>query len=206
LPGGFVYDSFMSDVRTYTASETDRIRRFVVEGGELLAAPGRHHYMSPVEAQGNPIAEAVLGVAGVQEAMIENDSVLVLRREEFSWEDLEDRVGYAITTALHARGGGAPASPAAGPALGDDQIYEIVDRMFERDVNPAVAQHGGRIELIDVQDATVVVRMMGGCQGCGMANVTLRQGIETQLRRVIPHLKGLKDITDHAAGENPYFK
>jgi Fe-S cluster biogenesis protein NfuA len=159
--------------------------------------------MSADEARGNPIAEAVLAVPGVQEAMIENDSVLVLRRDDFSWDDLEDRVGYAITTGLHA--GAAGATP-AGPAIGDDQIYEIVERMFQRDVNPAVAQHGGRIELIDVQDGTVVVRMMGGCQGCGMANVTLRQGIESQLKRVIPQLRGIQDITDHAAGANPYFK
>jgi Fe-S cluster biogenesis protein NfuA len=51
-----------------------------------------------------------------------------------------------------------------------------------------------------------VVRMMGGCQGCGMANVTLRQGIEAQLKRLIPGLRGLRDVTDHASGENPYFK
>ncbi len=193
----------MPDVRTYTASETDRIRRFVVETGDPLAPPGRHHYMSADEASGNPIAEAVLAVPGVQEAMIENDSVLVLRRDEVSWEDLEDRVAYAISTGLQAR---APGAPAAGPELSDDGIYEIVDRMFQREVNPAVAQHGGRIELIDVQDGTVVVRMMGGCQGCGMANVTLRQGIESQLKRVIPQLRGIQDITDHAAGEKPYFK
>jgi NFU1 iron-sulfur cluster scaffold homolog, mitochondrial len=194
----------MADVRTYTASETDRIRRFVVETGEPLAPPGRHHYMSATEAHGNPIAEAVLAVPGVQEAMIENDSVLVLRRDDFPWEDLEDRVGYAINTALRARDAGE--GTAEGADLSDDQIYEIVDRVFRREVNPAVAQHGGRIELIDVQDGAVVVRMMGGCQGCGMANVTLRQGIESQLRRVIPRLRGIQDITDHAAGENPYFK
>jgi Fe-S cluster biogenesis protein NfuA len=159
--------------------------------------------MSADEARGNPIAEAVLAVPGVQEAMIENDSVLVLRRDAVSWDDLEDQVGYAITTGLHARAAG---SAPAGPAISDDQIYEIVDRMFVREVNPAVAQHGGRIELIDVQDGMVVVRMMGGCQGCGMANVTLRQGIESQLKRVIPQLRGIQDITDHAAGAKPYFK
>ena len=53
--------------------------------------------------------------------------------------------------------------------------------------------------LIDVDDATVIVRMMGGCQGCGMADVTLRQGIESSLKRVLPSLKGIKDITDHAS-------
>jgi len=72
-------------------------------------------------------------------------------------------------------------------------------------VNPMVARHGGRVELIDVQDAVVMLRMGGGCQGCGMADVTLRQGIEAMLNRHIPEVKGIVDITDHGSGANPYF-
>jgi Fe/S biogenesis protein NfuA len=90
-------------------------------------------------------------------------------------------------------------------ALGDDAIYEVVDRLFRDEINPMVARHGGKVELLDVQDATVVVRMMGGCQGCGMATVTLRQGIETALRQAVPGVRGIKDITDHSAGKNPYY-
>src|SRR2546427_9266103 len=72
-------------------------------------------------------------------------------------------------------------------------------------LNPMVARHGGRVELIDVQDAVVMVRMAGGCQGCGMADVTLRQGIEAMLQQHVPEVKGIVDITDHTAGSNPYF-
>lgn len=91
------------------------------------------------------------------------------------------------------------------PPVDDDAMYHVASRLIERDINPAVARHGGKIELIDVQDATVVVRMLGGCQGCGQASVTLRQGIEGTLRQAIPGLKGISDITDHASGTNPYF-
>lgn len=102
---------------------------------------------------------------------------------------------------------GAPSPPAAGGPVGDDdEMYALVADLFAQQINPAVAQHGGKVELIDVQDGIVVLRMMGGCQGCGMANVTLRQGIETALRRGIPGFAGLRDITDHAAGTNPYFQ
>jgi len=68
-----------------------------------------------------------------------------------------------------------------------------------------VARHGGRVELIDVQDAVVLLRMGGGCQGCGMASVTLRQGIEGMLTQHIPEVQGIMDITDHTSGTNPYF-
>ncbi|MGD2135114.1 MAG: NifU family protein [Gemmatimonadales bacterium] len=89
--------------------------------------------------------------------------------------------------------------------VSDDRLYEVVDQVFREQINPAVAQHGGQIELIDVEDGIVILRMMGGCQGCGMANVTLRQGIDQSLRRTVPGYQGLKDITDHASGTNPYY-
>jgi Fe-S cluster biogenesis protein NfuA len=194
----------MTDLHTYSASGSDRIRRFVFESEAPLVAPGRHRFATPGEAEAHPLAAAVMAVPGVQEVILEGNAVIVLRRGDLPWEALEDRIAYAIGTALGlAREGPAEAS---GAALADDQIYDLVARIFDRDINPAVAGHGGKVELIDVQDGTVVVRMMGGCQGCGMANVTLRQGIEAQLRRIIPGLQGLRDITDHAAGENPYFR
>ncbi len=91
------------------------------------------------------------------------------------------------------------------PPVSDDGIYDVVARLFRDEINPMVARHGGKVELVDVQDATVVVRLMGGCQGCGMATVTLRQGIETALRQALPGIRAIKDITDHASGKNPYY-
>ena len=88
--------------------------------------------------------------------------------------------------------------------LDDDQIFVIAQGLLERDINPSVAKHGGRVELIDVQSGTAVLRMLGGCQGCGMASVTLKQGVESALRQ-IPGLSGIRDVTDHTAGTNPYF-
>ncbi|HXV86794.1 MAG TPA: NifU family protein, partial [Gemmatimonadales bacterium] len=85
-------------------------------------------------------------------------------------------------------------------------MYDTVAEIFRADINPMVARHGGRVDLVDVQQGTVVVRMMGGCQGCGMATVTLRQGIETALRQALPQLRGIRDITDHSAGTNPYYR
>jgi Fe-S cluster biogenesis protein NfuA len=98
---------------------------------------------------------------------------------------------------------GQPASSDTPP---DDAIFQLVSDVFREQINPMVAKHGGTVELLDVQDATIVVRMKGGCQGCGMATVTLRQGIEASLRRMVPGLKGIRDITDHGAGTNPYYK
>src|SRR3954465_13826018 len=94
---------------------------------------------------------------------------------------------------------------AAGAPQDDDSIYTLLGRLFREQINPAVAKHGGQVELIDVQDRTVIVRMKGGCQGCGMATVTLRQGIEATLKKMIPGLAVIRDIPDHSAGTKPYY-
>lgn len=185
---------------------TDRVRRFVVDEPILDGAPRR--FVQGDAAADVPVAAAVLGVRGVAEVVVEGSAVTVLRQNDAEWERLEDRVAYAIQTALRSSNGD-PADPAhpVDPALpaSDDEIFDTAARILRRDINPAVRGHGGQIDLIDVQDGVVVVRMMGGCQGCGMANVTLRQGIEENFRRVIPGFRALRDITDHAAGTNPYF-
>ena len=69
-----------------------------------------------------------------------------------------------------------------------------------------MASHGGVVTLLDLKDDTVYVQMGGGCQGCGMANVTLKQGVETAIKRVVPSIKQVLDTTDHASGSNPYYQ
>ena len=81
------------------------------------------------------------------------------------------------------------------------QIQELID---ER-INPAVAAHGGQIELLNVEEDSIYIHMGGGCQGCGMANVTLKHGIEAMIQEVFPEIKNVIDTTDHAAGDNPYY-
>ena len=81
------------------------------------------------------------------------------------------------------------------------QIQELID---ER-INPAVAAHGGQIELLNVEDDSIYIHMGGGCQGCGMANVTLKHGIEAMIQEVFPEIKHVIDTTDHAAGDDPYY-
>ena len=85
-----------------------------------------------------------------------------------------------------------------------DLKWAIVD-LLEREINPAVASHGGYVELIDVRRNNVYIRLGGGCQGCGAADVTLKQGIEKAIRDLVPRVGEILDTTDHAAGRNPYY-
>jgi Fe/S biogenesis protein NfuA len=87
----------------------------------------------------------------------------------------------------------------------EEDLKEKVQKLLDDSVNPAVAMHGGYVELLDVKDTTVYLRMSGGCQGCGMADVTLKQGIERLIFEEAPEVTEVLDVTDHAAGNNPYY-
>ena len=81
------------------------------------------------------------------------------------------------------------------------RVQELIDSM----INPAVAGHGGYVELIDVQDNRVYLQMGGGCQGCGAADITLKSGIERLIKEEIPEVTEVLDTTDHGSGQNPYY-
>src|SRR5690349_919498 len=192
-----------------TAEPIDTGRcKFMVS--EPVHAGGVRRFASRDEASGSPLAESIFAIpdADVAEVIVSGNLVTVVKRSPAPWQTVGKAVGQAIRAAL---AGAAPAvapkaaAPPATPGADDDALYERVADLFESQVNPMVARHGGRVELIDVQDAVVMVRMAGGCQGCGMADVTLRQGIEAMLQQHVPDVKGVVDITDHAAGSNPYF-
>ncbi len=78
--------------------------------------------------------------------------------------------------------------------------------VLDQRINPSVAMHGGHIALVDVTDDTVYIRLEGGCQGCGMADVTLKQGVEGEIKRAAPDIVHVLDVTDHAGGTNPYYQ
>ncbi len=83
---------------------------------------------------------------------------------------------------------------------------KAIETVLRDEVNPSVAGHGGHITLLDVRGGTAYIRLEGGCQGCGMAGVTLKQGVETAIKRVAPNITSVLDVTDHAGGENPYYR
>ncbi|PPR09876.1 MAG: Fe/S biogenesis protein NfuA [Alphaproteobacteria bacterium MarineAlpha11_Bin1] len=90
------------------------------------------------------------------------------------------------------------------PGLQTEEGKAIL-QLLEEQINPQVAGHGGHISLIDVKENTVFVRLEGGCQGCSASSATLRQGVEVEIKKLIPSVAQVVDVTDHTAGSNPYY-
>ncbi|HEV2055312.1 MAG TPA: NifU family protein [Methylomirabilota bacterium] len=86
-----------------------------------------------------------------------------------------------------------------------DDLMTRVQELIDSTINPAVAGHGGFVQLVDVKDKKVYIQMGGGCQGCGAADVTLKAGIERLIKEEMPEIEEVLDSTDHASGTNPYY-
>lgn len=141
---------------------------------------------------------------GEREVNLGDFAVLVaedsLDRLEGATVDFVEKVnesGFEVRPA--AAGRGAAPSPPAGPLA--QRVRDVLDAQ----VNPGIASHGGKIDLVDVQGTEIYLEMSGGCQGCAMSRMTLRQGVERMLRESVPEITAVHDVTDHAGGENPYF-
>ncbi len=101
---------------------------------------------------------------------------------------------------------GAEPLPDFGPEALTNDLARRVDAILQEQINPAIAAHGGYAELVGVVDEVAYVLMGGGCQGCGLAAVTLSQGIAVAIRDALPEIRDVVDVTNHAAGNNPYYQ
>ena len=130
------------------------------------------------------------------EVVMDPESVKILDGARIDWVETLMESGFKVENPnLEPIG----SKPLEGPLA--DRVQQAIDQY----VNPGVAQHGGRVTLVDVRDNIVYLQMGGGCQGCGMASVTLSQGIERILREQVPEITGIEDVTNHSEGDSPYF-
>jgi len=130
------------------------------------------------------------------DAYIDEESIPYLEEAEIDYQT--DDMGGQLTL----RAPNAKARKVADDAPAVDRIRYLL----ESEINPQLANHGGQVALAEfTDDGIVVLQFGGGCQGCGMADVTLKDGIEKTLIEKIPEVKGVKDVTEHQLGENPYY-
>jgi Fe/S biogenesis protein NfuA len=96
-------------------------------------------------------------------------------------------------------------APGSQPERPTGALADRVNQVIEERINPSIASHGGFVVLEGLKDNTAYLRFGGGCQGCGMINVTLKQGVEVMIKEQVPEIAGVMDVTDHAGGTNPYY-
>jgi Fe/S biogenesis protein NfuA len=183
----------------------DQLALCVEVGGVERGAWAYEMYLQPLEEVGpDDLVEEHEGLSVV----VPGASVPHLRGAELDVNrNLLEPDGMVIRNPNRPPAPADAASPAmAMPALelsGD--VAQRVTQVLDQQVNPGIAAHGGRAELVQVEGDVAYVSMSGGCQGCAMSAATLRQGIETAIRHHVPEIAQVVDVTDHASGANPFY-
>jgi Fe-S cluster biogenesis protein NfuA len=157
-------------------------------------------FTSAVEAKGDKLAESLFSIPGVSKVELDDNLVAVTQAGGEDWRQIGKRIGTAIRQFINP-----PPEIPEGERIAVSELRDRVQQILDEQINPGVASHGGYVELLDVKDNNIFIRMGGGCQGCGAADMTLKMGIERIIRDHVPQIREVFDTTDHAAGQNPFY-
>jgi Fe/S biogenesis protein NfuA len=183
---------------TFTQPAQDKI-------AEMLNARGQDSYAVRIRVVGRDVDSFVYDFRSVEASTRREDDLVVETGSFQAFVDPESAplIDGAVID-FGGLGGGGFKIDNPNPVWTDDTAREVAE-VIARRINPAVASHGGRITLVDVKDNVAYIRMQGGCQGCGMAALTLHAGVEKEIREAIPTITGVVDVTRHDEGHSPYY-
>jgi Fe-S cluster biogenesis protein NfuA len=178
--------------------------RFVVD--REVFSGGSYVCSNANQARGSLLLEALFVIPGITQVWIKDRMVTIQKATPSDWSTIGRQVGAAIRAQLLSGSPFMPPRNDLNPAstLAED-VSARIREVLEKQINPGVAGHGGKIDLIEVKGSAAYLKMSGGCQGCGAAQMTLKQGVEKALRASVPEITEVIDVTDHSGGKNPYY-
>ncbi|MCA8959040.1 MAG: NifU family protein [Planctomycetes bacterium] len=161
------------------------------------------YFDDPEEARAYPLAQRLLGLDCVSALLLQDRKITVCRSNRAGdWPSVIEAVGEIVRDHFAHL---PEAQPTRERTPAENELMARIQNLLNTEINPMVASHGGFIEVRDVRETRVLINMTGGCQGCGMAAQTLKQGVERIIFDRIPEVTEILDSTDHAAGVNPYY-
>jgi Fe/S biogenesis protein NfuA len=188
-------------IQELVAAEVVKDPALRIELAQGASSPlAREYAISLVEREDREKTEIAINVDGIR-VFLNLDTSNLLSGARVDWGDQD---GDPVFRVEDPNSRPAPRRepselPLSGPLA--DRVQMVIDEV----INPGIAAHGGFVELVDVSEDTLYLRMGGGCQGCAASAATLRQGIERMVRQEVPQIENIIDVTDHTAGVNPYY-
>jgi Fe/S biogenesis protein NfuA len=162
----------------------------------------RSYAISLVDREDRERTEIAINVEGIR-IFLNLDTSNLLSGAVVDWVEENGSSGFRVTDPNARKpsrvDGPSPELPISGALA--ERVQQVIDEV----INPGIAAHGGFVELVDVSEDTLYIRMGGGCQGCAASAATLRMGIERMVREQVPQIENIVDVTDHSAGVDPYY-
>ncbi len=169
-------------------------------------------YTTSADAQWSPLASKIFGFPWVSSVEIKPQQVIIQRQDWVDWsmlaepinDMLEHHFSFYEDDDILEENQEPKVAPEKEKIILSEEAKPIA-AFIEAEINPQLAGHGGRVQLVDYQNGTLYLEMQGGCQGCGMAAKTMRDGIEVAVKKEFPEVKNINDVTLHSDGVNPYY-
>lgn len=196
-------DAPVRRIRAQASPRDPQTMRFILE---TSIQPGRAAgFEGPQENA--PLAVALFAIDGLRKVKVTGETILVTCAPGLDWRGLKPLVAEAIRRVLDATDQplGDPADD-PGSTADDGARLAAVNDILDRQANPSIAKHGGRVSAESVEDGVVFLRMSGGCHGCASSSLTLRNGVERILRAALPEIREIVDVTDHSTGKSPFYQ
>lgn len=172
---------------------------------DRVVAKTPEYYSTPEEAKDSPLGGKLVEIEGLEAVLLQDRLVTLLKPVGgVTWDVIVESATGLIRTHFDSLAQ-VQSDRARDMNESEKELFLEIQNILNDELNPMVAAHGGFIEVVDVKKDDIFIHMGGGCQGCGMAAMTLRQGVETVIRQKFPQVKNIHDSTDHAAGDSPYY-
>ena len=171
-------------------------------------------YKVSKDAQYSPLGSKIFGFPWVEELTLEPQKITITRADWVDWDMLAQPLVDMIEHHFSIYDEDVTPEENQEPIVREteDESMELTEEtkpiyeFLEENINPQLASHGGEVKFLDYQDGVVYLQMLGGCQGCGLAAQTMRDGIEVALKNEFSYIVAVKDVTDHSEGSNPYYR
>jgi len=192
-------------IRAETSFADPDTCKFIVS--RTIHSSGSFFFGNIERAAGSPLAERLFTLQGVANVLIADSVVTICKDPIASWIGLKAAIGSTIRAQLLTS---VPAILEMYIHTGtqrrsDTELMTVIQVLLDKEINPSIANHGGKISIVEISQRKLYISMSGGCQGCASSQVTLRQGFDVMLKRVAPEIEEVVDTTNHSAGKQPFY-
>jgi len=180
--------------------------RFVVSK-EIFPDDWTFQFRSPADAPGSKLIAAIFEVEGIVDVKVHRDTFTIQKNSPDPWPKVAGKLIPILKE--HVTAGESILDQEKRETLKsaplDQDVRELIERVLDEKINPAISSHGGWVKLKRIDGQDVFVEMGGGCQGCASSRATMKFGIERAIKEAAPSVRNVIDATDHEAGTNPYY-
>lgn len=187
-------------------TENEQERKFLLD---LTISAREKKYADSTQALASPVANKIFGFPWTESITVGNNFVTVTKQDWVDWDVLEEPLSGLIQehfSKADTKWEENPEMENKSTAKLDSQEAKTIQTLIENEINPSLASHGGYVTLHSVENNNVYLEMGGGCQGCAMSYMTLKEGIEGAIKSVVPSIEQVIDVTNHEEGAQPFYE